>query len=52
MNFHNFEQVVAVFGDNINEDDFFVEVFIVNKLFSNHKFTGNQIEAFLIDSFS
>ena len=35
-----------------NKDDIFIQVLIVNKLFSNYKFTSNQKEAFLIDSFS
>ena len=35
-----------------NEDDFFIKVQIVNKLFSNYKFISNSREANLIDSFS
>ena len=31
-----------------NKDDFFIYVLIVNKLFSNYKFTSNQREAFLL----
>ena len=35
-----------------NEDEFFIKVLMVNKLFSNYKFTNNQREAFLIDKLS
>ena len=33
-------------------EDFFIKVLILNRLFSNYKFTNNQREAFLIDKFS
>ena len=32
------------------KDDFFIQVFIVNEIFSNYKFTSNQREASRIGS--
>ena len=40
----------TVVGDYINTN-FFIYVLIVYYLLSNYKFTSNQREAFLIDSF-
>ena len=35
-----------------DEDSFLIKFLIVSKLFSKYKFTSNQREAFLTDSFS
>ena len=51
----NYEDKLNYSGKQLyqyHEDEFFIQVLIVNKLFSNTKFASNQREAFLIDSFS